>query len=71
VLDCDLCGPTRKVDRAKVELKGRMKCTGDYKRFRSYRRMNVTVFYPESEGGTRSTSLYAGCPPGDYDPNGF
>jgi hypothetical protein len=71
VLDCGTCGPTREVYRAKVELKGRVKCSGYYKRFRSYNWMKVTVFYPESEGGTRSRTDSMGCPPADYDPDGF
>jgi hypothetical protein len=68
VLDCGTCGPTREVYRARVELAGRVRCTGYYKRFRSYKWMKVTVFYPESEGGTRSRAFEMGCPPADYDP---
>jgi len=71
VLDCGTCGPTREVYRARARLTGRVKCKGYYKRFRSYRRMKVTVFYPKSEGGTRSRTFPMGCPPADYDPDGF
>jgi hypothetical protein len=62
VLDCGTCGPTREVYRAKVELKGRLQCKGNFSRFRSYRAMTVTVFYPEPEG-TRSRTFPMGCPP--------
>jgi hypothetical protein len=62
VLDCGTCGPTREVHPAKVELKGRLQCKGNFSRFRSYRAMTVTVFYPEPEG-TRSRTFPMGCPP--------
>lgn len=71
VLDCGTCGPTREVYRARVELKGRVQCKGYYKKFRSYKWMKVTVFYPQSEGGTRSRTFSMGCPPADYSPSGF
>jgi hypothetical protein len=71
VLDCGTCGPTREVYRARVILRGREKCTGYYKHLRAYNWMKVIVYYPESEGGTRSASREVGCPPADYDPDGF
>jgi hypothetical protein len=68
VLDCGTCGPTREVYRAKVELKGRLQCKGSFSRYRSYRAMKVTVFYPEPEG-TRSRTFPMGCPPPDAELN--
>jgi hypothetical protein len=71
VLDCGTCGPTREVYRARVVLRGREECSGYYKSLRAYNWMKVTVYYPKSGRGTRSETREVGCPPGDYDPDGF